>query len=162
VTAVPNIHIPLPFQWHDGGRAAAGFPDTNSAGEALRDCVCRAIATASERDYGKVHEKLCALGWSPGTADRLPEEMADVDTCLKANGWTWTPFIGRLVYLCAEHLCADGLPPSGRLIVRCNEHLTAVIDGVVHDTFNCSETGLHCEPPPPRVFGYYQRALSVP
>jgi hypothetical protein len=157
-----NTLHPLPFVYSDGGRADAGLPATNGAGETLHDCVCRAIAIESERNYGKVYEKLSALGWSPGKSNRFEDEMERVDACLTANGWTWTPFIGHLVYLCAEHLCADGLPPSGRLIVRCSGHLTAVIDGVVHDIFNCSERGLIGEPPPPRVFGYYQRAASVP
>ena len=36
---------------------------------------------------------------------------------------------------CKIHLRADELP-SGRIICRLSKHLTAVIDGIVNDTYN--------------------------
>ena len=38
------------------------------------------------------------------------------------------------------HLRADELP-SGRLLVKVSSHMTAVIDGVIHDTFDCGKGG---------------------
>jgi hypothetical protein len=49
---------------------------------------------------------------------------------------------------CRVHLRADELPP-GRLIVRVSKHVAAVIDGVIHDTFDCSRGGTRC------VYGYF-------
>jgi hypothetical protein len=39
--------------------------------------------------------------------------------------------------------------PAGRLIVKVSKHLSAVIDGVIHDTHNPARGGMRC------VYGYY-------
>ena len=53
---------------------------------------------------------------------------------LEALSWTWVPtmLIGSG---CKVHL-TDGELPTGRLIVCVSRHMTAVIDGVVHDTYD--------------------------
>jgi hypothetical protein len=45
-------------------------------------------------------------------------------------------------------LCASELP-QGALLVKVSKHLTAVIDGVIHDTHDCSRGGTRC------VYGYF-------
>lgn len=54
---------------------------------------------------------------------------------------------------CQVHLRASELPP-GPLVVRVSRHLTAVIDGVIYDTHDCSRAGTRC------VYGYF--SLSDP
>jgi len=51
---------------------------------------------------------------------------------------------------CRVHLRADELP-AGRLIVVVSSHLVAVIDGVIHDTYDPSRNGNRC------VYGYFKR-----
>jgi hypothetical protein len=63
-------------------------------------------------------------------------------------GWVWTPTM-QIGSGCTVHLRADELPP-GRLVVSVSKHLTAVIDGVIHDTHDCSRRGTRC------VYGYWQ------
>ena len=53
---------------------------------------------------------------------------------LTALGWVWVPTM-HIGQGCAVHLRTGELP-MGRLIVRTSRHLTAVIDGVIHDTFD--------------------------
>lgn len=53
---------------------------------------------------------------------------------------------------CTVHLVSQELP-GGRLIVSVSKHLTAVIDGVIHDTHNPSRSGTRC------VYGYWQCPL---
>ena len=66
---------------------------------------------------------------------------------LEDLGWTFTSTKelprGRGIHLRADEL------PRGRLIVRLPGHLTAVIDGVIHDTNDCSDDG-RC-----RIQGYW-------
>jgi hypothetical protein len=45
----------------------------------------------------------------------------------------------------------EGELPSARLIVRVSKHVTAVIDGVIHDTADPGRDGWRC------VYGYYYR-----
>jgi hypothetical protein len=142
------------FVRDDGGRAAAGFKGMDG------DCVCRAVAIASERPYREVYDELFAeISWSPGSrrgrkdADGLIRPRADNEQdllrwYLAERGWTWTPTM-QVGSGCKVHLRADELPP-GRLIVRLSRHLVAVIDGVIHDIHDCSRNGTRC------VYGYYR------
>jgi hypothetical protein len=52
---------------------------------------------------------------------------------------------------CKVHLRADELP-NGRLVVHTSRHSTAVIDGVIHDTYDPSRGGNRC------VYGYWKLA----
>jgi hypothetical protein len=54
---------------------------------------------------------------------------------------------------CRVHL-ADGELPMGWLIVRCSRHLTAVIDGVIHDTHDPQRGGKRC------VYGYFSKGVK--
>jgi hypothetical protein len=62
-------------------------------------------------------------------------------------GWPWTPTMG-IGTGCTVHL-RDGELPPGRLVVSVSRHITAVIDGVIHDTHDPSRDGTRC------VYGYW-------
>jgi hypothetical protein len=149
--------------YDDGGRAAAGYKGT--AG----DCVCRAIAIATERPYQEVYETLRSglREYAGSRRDRTAKRIARgrgrrgttprngispkvYGPYLKALGWQWTPTM-RIGSGCKVHLRANELPP-GRLIVQVSRHLAAVIDGVIHDTHDCSRSGTRC------VYGYWAKA----
>jgi hypothetical protein len=142
------------YQYNDGGRAASGYK--GKAG----DCVCRAIAIATSQPYRKVFEELSAFGWFPGSRmkrgddglyrPRPDNEAALTKDYLASLGWQWTPTM-QIGSGCRVHLRADELP-TGRLVVRVSRHLVAVIDGVIHDTYDCSRGGSRC------VYGYWHFA----
>jgi hypothetical protein len=67
---------------------------------------------------------------------------------MKQLGWVWTPTM-QIGSGCTVHLRPSELP-SGRLVVSVSKHLTAMIDGVIHDTHDCSRRGKRC------VYGYWQ------
>lgn len=128
----------LPYVFNDGGRAAAGF--TGSAG----DCVVRAVAIATEQPYLQVYEDLSTITRNERRTKRTrPASSArdGVYTNRKAFkdymarlGWFWTPTM-RIGSGCKVHL-APGELPGGRLVVAVSRHYTAVLDGVVHDTYD--------------------------
>lgn len=140
----------IPFTYNDGGRAAAGYKGETG------DCVCRAITIAAGLPYQTVYDMIneaakferkskrktgrshARLGVYRGTQNRV----------MKALGWIWTPtmFIGSG---CTVHLRANELPP-GRLVVALSGHCAAVVNGVLHDTHNCSREGTRC------VYGYWK------
>jgi hypothetical protein len=53
---------------------------------------------------------------------------------------------------CKVHLKEDELP-KGNLLVRVSKHLTAVVDGIINDTFDCSRDETRC------VYGYYSKVV---
>jgi hypothetical protein len=146
----------------DGGRAAAGYK--GQAG----DCVCRAIAIATGKPYSEVYDALFAGlrdyaenhrdrvarhiargGGRTGTTPRNGVSRKVFDKYLASLGWKFTPTM-KVGSGCKVHLRADELP-SGRLIVKVSKHVTAVIDGVVHDTHDPSRKGTRC------VYGYFSK-----
>ena len=141
----------LPFQFDDGGRAAAGY--SGWAG----DCVVRAIAIGIGLPYQRVYDDLFQIARDIRDTKRCKlakRYQSRKGACsprngvhrrvyapyLKQHGWVWVPTMGRL---------RAGALPSGRVIVRIPRHLCSVVDGVLHDTEDLSKNGTE------RVFGYW-------
>ena len=138
------------FQYDDGGREAAGYKGSTG------DCITRAIAIAMELPYQRVYERIAKInkqyaGGKRTAREGLPKPLTK--KLLEKNGWVWTPTM-HIGSGCRVHLRADELP-AGRLIVSVSHHLVAVVDGVIHDTYDCSRDGTRC------VYGYWQKVVAI-
>lgn len=137
------------YVYDDGGRKAAGYVGTAS------DCVVRAIAIATQQPYQKIYDELNELcskeyrtkGRTTRSSSRNGIYKATRKKFMKKLGWKWVPTMG-IGTGCKVHLKASELP-AGRLIVSVSKHLVAVIDGVIHDSHDCSRDETRC------VYGYY-------
>ena len=150
------------MEWvkNDGGREAAGYK-----GQA-RDCVTRSIAIATGIPYQEVYnamreglrhyaktnrDRVAKRIHKKGTTPRNGVHRNIFDEFLTSRGWTFTSTVGigrgRKVRL------REGELPMGRLIVQTSRHLTAVIDGVIHDTYHPSRGGWRC------VHGYFSATM---
>ena len=139
------------FTINDGGRQAAGFKGT--AG----DCVARSIAIASGLPYTEVYAKLAQETGSQRAGKRgkrSASARSGINVTRKwfkdymaSIGFAWVPTMG-IGTGCKVHLNADELP-KGRLIVSVSKHYTALIDGVINDTYNPDRGGKRC------VYGYW-------
>ncbi len=138
------------FQFDDGGRLEAGYK--GKAG----DCVVRAIAIATAAPYQQIYEMVNGAAVFERTGKRkrgisnarTGVYKTSIKRVMKSLGWVWTPTM-QIGSGCTVHLRAHELP-AGRLVVSVSKHLTAVIDGVIHDTHDCSRRGTRC------VYGYWQ------
>ena len=61
---------------------------------------------------------------------------------LESLGWRWTSTMS-IGSGCKIHLRSSEIP-RGPLVVKVSRHLTAVIDGVLYDTHDCSRGGGVC------------------
>jgi hypothetical protein len=148
---LPVIENAMDWVYNDGGREDAGYRGHTG------DCVVRSIAIATELPYQKVYDAINLMGKSERISKRKKKKSnsrtgvykTTYDKYLKSLGWTWTPtmFIGSG---CTVHMRKNELP-NGRIIVRLSKHLAAVIDGVLHDTGDCTRSGTRC------VYGYYSK-----
>lgn len=144
------------FVYDDGGRAAAGY--TGSAS----DCVCRAIAIATEKPYQEVYDALNELAKRERTGKRKKGKSSARNGVYRATyepyilslGWKWVPTM-RIGQGCTVHLAADELP-AGRLIVAVSRHLTAMIDGTIRDTHDPRR--YNQDSPTRCVYGYFVKA----
>lgn len=148
--------------FNDGGRAAAGYK--GKAG----DCVCRSICIATGLPYQQVYDRLAEGNATQrrrravrtvfgvrATGNKKPRSASQgistkrkwFNDYMESLGFTWVPtmLVGQG---CKVHL-RDGELPMGRLVVSVSKHMCAVIDGVLHDTHDCSRGGTRC------VYGYY-------
>lgn len=139
------------FVYNDGGRSKY------FKAEKVGDCVCRAIAIATEHDYKEVYNLITEFSKHERTGKRKRGTSSARNGVYKGTirkvmehyGWTWHPtmLVGQG---CKVHLDSSELP-SGRLVVSVSKHLTAVIDGVLNDTYDCSRDGTRC------VYGYFTK-----
>src|SRR5271168_1561559 len=140
----------MKFQFNDGGRMAAGY--TGSTG----DCVVRSVAIATGIPYQRVYDYVNQLAVNERTGTRKRGKSnartgvyrATFRKMMESLGWVWTPTM-HIGSGCKMHLRARELPP-GRLVVSVSKHVTCVIDGVIHDTHDCSRRGTRC------VYGYWR------
>jgi hypothetical protein len=140
----------MKFVFNDGGRKLAGYK--GSAG----DCVVRSICIATGLPYQAVYDAVneAALGERTGKRKRGKSNArtgvykGTFKKFMQSLGWVWTPTM-HIGSGCTVHLRSNELPP-GRLVVSVSKHVTAVIDGVIHDTHDCSRCGTRC------VYEYWQ------
>ena len=146
----------LSFQFNDGGRAATGCK--GRAG----DCVVRSIAIAANLPYMQVYEDLRLANESyaqlrnnrlakrlnaKGSSPRNGNHRNVFHDYIVGLGFRWVPTM-KVGAGCQVHLRADELPKA-ILIVKVSKHLTAVVNGVIHDTHDPARGGNRC------VYGYY-------
>lgn len=142
------------YVYDDGGRTACGFK--GDAG----DCVARAISIVTQRSYSQVYSELAAINSNMRKTKARARSVGKKTAregiyttsqlfkeYMEKLGFKWVacmkPGTG-----CKVHL-KNGELPMGRLVVRVSRHLTAVIDGVIYDTFDPSREGTRC------VYGYW-------
>ena len=139
------------FKYNDGGRASTGFKGDTG------DCVCRAISIATETPYKEVYDLINETAKGERLSKRKKRKShartgvhkATMKKVIDSLGWEWIPTM-KIGSGCKVHLKGDELP-EGRLVVRVSKHVTAVIDGVINDTYNPSRDGSRC------VYGYFQK-----
>lgn len=148
----------------DGGRAAAGYKGKTG------DCATRAVAVAAGISYDDAYAAINGAAQAERGRTRRgrrgPDGVRSVKR-VKSNaregvwpetmhrvlvdglGWRWTATMG-IGTGCRVHMRAEELP-AGRLIVRLGHHYAAVIDGVLHDSFDSTRGGDAC------VYGYWRQ-----
>ena len=158
-----SLHEPMKVVYDDGGREAAGS-------KARADCVVRTIALVMERPYAEIYDIISQLNhnwiqtsrsrWMRMMRKRDPKKLLKMAAAktggykegyhkwILSQGYEWVPLM-QIGSGCQVHL-ATGELPMGRLIVQVSRHLTAVIDGVVYDTSDCTRGGTRC------VYGIYR------
>lgn len=146
----------MQFVYNDGGRSEAGYK-----GEAS-DCVCRSICIVTGLPYQQIYDRLAEGNATQRKTKRSGKTVGKksashgittrrkwFDDYMKELGFIWVPTMA-IGQGCKVHLRSEELP-TGRLIVNVSKHFTAVIDGVLHDTYDCSREGMRC------VYGYYHK-----
>ncbi len=130
----------LPFKVDDGGRAAAGFK--GYAG----DCVARSIAIVSGQPYEQVYERLANGNAEQRTSKGAKKRQRSARNGISVRrkwfrdymtelGFSWHPTM-QVGQGCKVHLVKGELPAQGRMVVALSKHYTALVNGIVRDTYD--------------------------
>lgn len=108
------------------------------------DCAARAMAIALNRDYLLCYKELAVQSkLSTGKCSaRSGILKSDYTRVLARHGFHWFP---APIFQNRKARCSD---LSGVVIARQAKHYVAVIDGIVHDTFDSTQK---------MVYGYWAR-----
>lgn len=139
--------VEVPWVYDDGGRSKY------FKGKDAGDCVARSLAIVLERDYLEVYDALAEMNQRHGKRRKRSARDGVAPGAYKGyigltTDMNWYPTM-EIGSGCTTHLRPDELP-GGRVLVRCSKHITAMIDGVLHDTYDCSRDGTRC------VYGYWK------
>lgn len=143
------------FKFNDGGRSSSGYKGFTG------DCVCRAIAIATNKPYQEVYDFLSNGNFNQRLSKKQKIKKGKTASnginvgrkwfkeYMKSLGFEWKPtmLIGQG---CKVHLKSDELP-MGTIICSVSKHYTCVIDGVINDIYDPSRNGTRC------VYGYYYK-----
>jgi len=118
----------IQFQYNDGGRSQ------HYSRKSEGDCVVRAISIALGQDYRKTY--LALIEEAKKTGD-FPNHRAVYERYLKSHGWVRQRTVrtakGRKIRLRGWNA------PGITALVHTTSHLTAVVNGVVNDIWDCRE-----------------------
>lgn len=129
----------MKYQYNDGGRSA--FFDTPGN----NDCVTRALAIATGLTYLEVWDGVTATG-TRNPSGRVRTQCAEFTAFAKSLGLQFVSTMRVLKEI--------KFPP--RAVACINGHYVAIVDGVMHDTYNPSPAGnKHC-------FGYWTPKENAP
>ena len=145
----------MDWVYNDGGRKNAGYQ-----GDA-RDCVTRAVAIVTGLPYNEVYKMVWKekadyflknypnMGKVSGSPrNGVPKKVTR--KVMEKLGWSWTPTMGFGTG-CTVHVKKEELP-AGIIMLQLSKHVCAVIDGIIHDTYDCSRGGTRC------VYGYWSKS----
>jgi hypothetical protein len=137
-------HKDKPYVYDDGGRCRE-FNIKPLKKNQIGDCVVRSIAIGLDQSYRRTLDELCSLSMEKGG---VPNDPRIYEPYLESKGWIKNkpPKIRQPNSVCYRN-------PHGvyrkvqlrnlhldRAIILTSGHLTAMINGVVMDIWNCSRS----------------------
>ena len=116
------------------------------------DCVVRAIAIANNMDYKETYKLV--KKYNSGFTPRNGVYKLVAHNVLTALGWQYIPCCGRGHTGELIHMREEELPDAERIICNMDRHIAAVIDGKLHDTYDCSKQGNR------QIYGYWVKEVD--
>ena len=113
------------------------FLNLHPQGKRVGDCVKRAIAGVENRDYMEVQRELNRLKKETG-CDKF-NDRKNLAAYVKKHGYIKLSFPAEkgVPRMNGERFCKAY--PKGRYILNMAGHWSCCIDGVIYDTWDCSE-----------------------
>ena len=112
------------------------YKNLNPKGLKTGDCVIRAIAYATEKEWEEVYEALCKLGLK---MKRMPNEKQVYEKYLEQLGWQKykQPRKWNNTKYTLDEFIEEMASEGDAVLVKLAHHLSVVEEGQVVDTWDC-------------------------
>lgn len=110
------------------------YYNANTLGNSVNDCVVRAISLVEGKSWDKTYKELSEIARKEGI---LLDDVNFVEHYLDK----------RYKRACHYSKTVGGFAKEynrGKFLVTMEGHITAVVDGIIYDTFDCSEKRMWC------------------
>ena len=110
------------------------YLNNNTHQRFVDDCTVRAISLAENNTWNRTYDKLSDMARSKGMMFNSVEFIEDYLDYNYIRECERSKTVGEFAY---EH-------PNGTYLVTMPNHITVVIDGIIYDTFDCSDRIMRC------------------
>lgn len=110
------------------------FYNANSKGKFVNDCVIRAIAVAECKTWDETYEELSYIAQEEGI---LLDDVNFVENYLDKRYRRTCHYSKTVGEFAKEH-------KRGTYLITMEGHITTIIDGIIYDTFDCSDRRMWC------------------
>lgn len=110
------------------------YINKNPRGNNIEDCVIRCISILTDKSWREVYDELSDLAGDVGLMFDDVEFVEDYLDNRYKRECHYSKTVGEFA---REY-------PWGRYAVTMNGHITAIIDGIIYDTFNPSNRIMRC------------------
>ena len=113
-------------------------PKTSDDIKCGNDCMIRSVTLATGAPYNKVYELMYKLGWRTNRKTSKGNWEDQITKTLDELGFTTTkikypPIKGQ------SRMTAKTMPNTGNYILRIAKHVVNMNEGILQDTFDCSD-----------------------
>ena len=110
------------------------YYNANSLGNSVNDCVVRAISLAEDKSWDETYRELSEIARKEGI---LLDDVSFVENYLDKRYRRACHYAKTVDEFAKEH-------SKGTYLVTMQGHITAIIDGIIYDTFDCSNRRMWC------------------
>lgn len=110
------------------------YYNANVLGNNVNDCVVRSISVVTNRSWDKVYEELSDIAQKEGI---LLDDVDFVEKYLDKRYKRQCHYAKTVGEFAEEN-------PYGKYLVTMQGHITAIINGIIYDTFDCSHSRMWC------------------
>lgn len=110
------------------------FYNANAKGNFVNDCVVRAISLAEQKTWDETYKELSTIAQEKGIIlDDVNFVEPLLDSRYKRKCYN-SKYVGEF---CKEN-------PDGTYLITMNGHITCCINGIIYDTFDCTNRIMWC------------------
>jgi hypothetical protein len=113
-------------------------PKTQEDIKCSKDCMIRSVAIATDTPYSKVHEIMYKYGWRATRSKSTGKWEDQVTNTLDELGFKYRK-VSYPAVKGESRMTATTMVNSGTFILRMSRHVAAYKEGILMDTWDCSD-----------------------